>query len=101
MLDMERREFIALIGGGVLLLAAKLKRARAQQAAMPMVGILAVASPEANANRLRAFREGLSTAGYVEGQNINIEYRWAEAYTGRLPELADRFRRGANFLSVT
>ena len=79
MLDMERREFIALIGGGVLLLAAKLKRARAQQAAMPMVGILAVASPEANANRLRAFREGLSTAGYVEGQNINIEYRWAEA----------------------
>src|SRR6516162_4740470 len=91
MLDMERREFIALIGGGVLLLAAKLKRARAQQAAMPMVGILAVASPEANANRLRAFREGLSTAGYVEGQNINIEYRWAEAYTGQLPELAARF----------
>ena len=91
MLDMERREFIALIGGGVLLLAAKLKRARAQQAAMPMVGILAVASPEANAIRLRAFREGLSTAGYVEGQTVNIEYRWAEAHTGRLPELAARF----------
>ena len=91
MLDIERREFIALIGGGVLLLAAKLKRARAQQAAMPMVGILAVASPEANANRLRAFREGLSTAGYVEGQNVNIKYRWAEAHTDRQPELAARF----------
>src|SRR5215468_7411168 len=64
---------------------------RAQQPAMPVVGILAVASPEANAIRLRAFREGLSAAGYVEGQNVNIEYRWAEGYTGRLPELAARF----------
>jgi putative tryptophan/tyrosine transport system substrate-binding protein len=55
---------------------------------MPVVGILAVAPPEANALRLRAFREGLGLAGYVEGQNVNIEYRWAEAHTGRLPELA-------------
>jgi ABC-type uncharacterized transport system substrate-binding protein len=62
--------------------------ARAQQAAMPVVGILAGAAPEANAIRLRAFREGLRTAGYVEGQNVKIEYRWAEAHTGRLPELA-------------
>jgi putative ABC transport system substrate-binding protein len=83
----ERRKFLAALGGA----AAWPLAARAQQPAMPMVGILAVASPEANAIRLRAFREGLSTAGYVEGQNINIEYRWAEAYTGRLPELAARF----------
>jgi len=53
-----------------------------------VIGFLATASPEANAARLRAFREGLQAAGYEEGQNVNIEYRWAEADSGRVPELA-------------
>src|SRR5215470_18843754 len=80
-----RRKLLAALGGAA---AAWPLTVRAQQAAMPVVGILAVAAPEANAIRLRAFREGLGTAGYVEGQNVKIEYRWAEAHTGRLPELA-------------
>src|SRR5262245_18265301 len=78
-----RQELLVALGGAV---AAWPVAARAQ--AMPVIGIHAVASPEANTIRLRAFREGLRLAGYVEGQNVNIEYRWAEAHTGRLPELA-------------
>ena len=81
---MKRREFITLLSGATLWPLA----ARAQQATMPMIGILAMAAPEANAIRLRAIREGLRTVGYAEGQNVKVEYRWAEAHTGRLPALA-------------
>src|SRR5712671_4361057 len=83
---LKRREFITLLGGGAV--AAWPLAARAQQGAMPVIGILAMAAPEANAIRLRAIREGLRTTGYVEGQNVKVEYRWAELHTGRLPAVA-------------
>jgi putative ABC transport system substrate-binding protein len=85
---MRRRTLIALLGGAVI--GRPLGHARAQQKAMPVIGILAFASPEnAGAQRmLAAFREGLGEAGYVEGRNIAIEYRWAETHFDRLPALA-------------
>jgi ABC-type uncharacterized transport system substrate-binding protein len=92
--DMKRREFIALLGGGGLLLAAKVKRARAQQAAMPVVGFLDTRSQDMIGDRLNAWRRGLKETGYVEGENVTIVYRWAEGQYDRLPELAaDLVRR--------
>src|SRR5262249_4837704 len=99
--DMKRREFIALIGGGGLLLAAKVRRARAQQAAMPVVGYLSARSPQDTAHLVEAFRRGLAEAGFVEGQNVLIEYRWAFGQHDRLPGLAADLVRNPLTVLVT
>ena len=81
---MKRREFIAALGGA----AAWPVAARAQQPSMPLIGYLSVRTPEDLVEVLAEFRRGLAETGFIEGQNLTIEYRWIEGHYDRLPEMS-------------
>src|ERR1700751_3690585 len=94
---MRRREFFTLLGGA----AAWPFAARAQQPSMPVIGFLHAGSPEQNIQRLAAYRKGLSDAGFVEGQNVPIEFRWADGHVDRLRDMAlDLSRRQAALMAT-
>jgi putative ABC transport system substrate-binding protein len=112
---MRRREFISLLGGGAaampsLLWPLEVRAAPASEASgqrgdskaqpkMPVIGFLNSSSADADVDRVRAYRQGLGEAGYVEGRNVAIEYRWADGQNDRLPAMAaDLVRRGVNVI---
>jgi putative tryptophan/tyrosine transport system substrate-binding protein len=98
-IHIRRREFVFTLGGAA---AGWPLAAGAQQPVMPVIGYLESRSPDTQADRLRAFRQGLKDTGYVEGENVRIEYRWAENQVDRLPVLAaELVRQRVNVIATT
>ena len=94
---MRRRAFLGALGGAVVWPHA----VRAQQPAMPVIGFLSALSPDTMADQLRAFRQGLKDTGYVEGENVAIDYLWAESQLDQLPALATELVRRRPTLIAT
>ena len=98
---MHRRGFIGLVGGAAASSVAWPLAARAQLSTTPVIGFLDLGSAAERTQQVSAFRKGLATAGYQEGQNLALEFRWAEGQYARFPELAaDLVRRGVNVIAV-